>query len=306
MTPVWRQKVASKKDTLAGADLAEAMDGLGGLNLLHQAAGAGELLRPFAVTAEANVRAAQLMLRASANMMAAATGLTGGAIGGISPALVAVKSKEVTAAAVELGIIKAARKQRESGLLSLTGSLPSYSQAGLPGASYGRAGASLTGEGEKAQSYGAIGGMLGYAIGGPIGGFVGGLLGGLFGGKSNKRAEEEARKWLNPPEAFEIEAYLYNLTRAYWHTRPSFPFQRRGLPASGWFSSANWPLPQWRGSGGSSFAGQTMLREGAVQINIYGQDEAAGLRAGRAAAGELGRLLELNSLVVPAAYRSEF
>ena len=138
----------------------------------------------------------------------------------------------------------------------------------MRGAGYGRFGASITGSGQRSQTYGAIGGIIGYALGGPIGGVVGGMLGGLFGGRSRSSSRPPLeRSWLNTPEGFEIEAYLYNLRRA------------------GAFNS---------------IGSKPRVRVDRVEININGQGAQAGMEAGRAFAAFLGKQVALNSAVAMA------
>jgi hypothetical protein len=123
------------------------------------------------------------------------------------------------------------------------------------------------GGGEHASRYGGLGGVLGYAVGGPVGGFVGSVLGGLFGHRQDRtaqRRQQEARTWLNSPEEFEIQAYLYSLRR---------PIVPRSAASAG---------------GGTV---KVVVQRGAVQIS--GQDAESGSRAGNALIGELGRAVEL-------------
>jgi hypothetical protein len=230
--------------------------------------------------------AATTMLTASQLMLSAASALASGLAGG------GARERELTAEAVELGMLRALRREsspmtgEESMLSSLVRS--SSRQTSLPGTGYGKMGATITGQGAKSQTYGAIGGAIGYAVGGPIGGLVGGMIGGLFGGDDDEeqKKQEEARQWANTPEGFEIESYLYNLTRAYAATAAS---SRQGS-----FQAAN----QF-GAFGSGRPVLIAMSPGAVQIT--GQGEESGLRAARAFAGSLGRALRLNSVVVPAA-----
>jgi hypothetical protein len=170
----------------------------------------------------------------------------------------------------------------------------------ISGTGYGRMGASVTGSGARSQLYGTIGGAIGYAVGGPVGAILGGMLGGLFGGgggddhraEQARQQEELRRQWLNTPEGFEVEAYLYNLTRNYAATRSLVPAAvfggPSGFPSSGRTISARSTSPV-----------VVTLSPGAVQITGQGQE--AGERAARAFAGALGRVLRLNSVVVPAA-----
>ena len=116
----------------------------------------------------------------------------------------ATAGNAISRAAVATGVLTALRRAQSDPIIAPAGEPP----RGLRGGGYGRLGASVTGSGEKASTYGAIGGMLGYAVGGPIGGLVGGMLGGLFGGKKKKSKAELQRQWLNTPEGFEIQSYL--------------------------------------------------------------------------------------------------
>jgi hypothetical protein len=82
-------------------------------------------------------------------------------------------------------------------------------------AAYGRGSylASLFGAGPYGREYAGIGSALGFLAGGPIGALAGGLLGALFGRKKDKRLQAVlSRAFLNTPEAFAIEAYLFNIT----------------------------------------------------------------------------------------------
>jgi len=228
--------------------------------------------------------AAETMLAASRTMLAAASALSVGAGG--------VREREMTAEAIEAGFLRALRRESLLGEREAAGGGSSWGLPGgqIPRTGYGRTGAALTGRGARAQTYGAIGGAIGYAVGGPIGGLIGGMLGGLFGGDDDEeqRKEELRRQWLNDPEGFEIEAYLYNLARA-----------GGGATRRAFFSPTMPTLPAWplMRRGGSPVVVQ--LAPGAVQIT--GQGEEAGELAARAFAGALGRALELNRVVVPAA-----
>jgi hypothetical protein len=226
--------------------------------------------------------AAETMLAASRTMLAAASALSSGTGG--------VRERELTAEAIEAGFLRALRRESLLGVREEEGGLPWRSAGGyLPGTGYGRMGASLTGRGARAQTYGAIGGAIGYAVGGPIGGLIGGVLGGLLGGDGDESKEEELRRqWLNDPEGFEIEAYLYNLARAYGGARP---------PSFLSWLTPSFPLPSPPRRGGNPILVQ--VAPGAVQITGQGQE--AGEMAARAFAGALGRALELNRVVVPAA-----
>jgi len=242
--------------------------------------------------------AAENMLAASRTMLAAASALSSGAGPG------GARDRELTAEAIETGFLRALRRdsllaggetQGASAPASLLG-LPGGS--GIPGTGYGRMGAAVTGSGQRAQLYGTIAGAIGYAVGGPVGALLGGMLGGLLGGSDDggqaeaQRAWQEQetlrRQWLNTPEGFEIEAYLYNLARG----------ARGGLGTLQW--ATLWPFMR-----GSSRSQQTLnpvivnLLPGSVQISGGGAE--AGEQAARAFAGALGRVLQLNSVVVPAA-----
>ncbi len=73
--------------------------------------------------------------------------------------------------------------------------------------------ASMTGS-DVVQS--AVGmGMAGFQVAGWPGAIAGLALGAILGSRAKKKANEQAkaRQWLNAPEEFEIQAYLYNLGR---------------------------------------------------------------------------------------------
>jgi len=203
--------------------------------------------------------AAELLLEASRNLLEAS-----------SARPIASREIEFTASGVERGLLRAMRRAPTE-----ASSLPRAPI--LRGGGYGRLGAALVGGGERTRAYGEIGGMLGYAVGGPIGGIVGGILGGLFGRSRARRqatAEAERRSWLNPPEWFEIQAYLYNLARAGYVRSP--------------FSRSNWgTLP-------------VVVNVGPGAVQITGQGASAGEAAARAFAGRLGRALALNSVLAGA------
>lgn len=218
-----------------------------------------QLGRPLAQAAQMNLEAARTLGTAARELSNSLRG-SQTAPGGISG-----RWKDETAAAVASGVLFALRRAQQDPLIgpgSGTGTQP-----GLPrGASYGRMGASVTGRGERSQSYGAIGGMIGYAVGGPVGGLLGGMLGGLFGrGHQHRSKSALQRNWLNTPEEFEIQSYLYNLRRA------------------GAFRSYRSPV-----------------RVNKVEINITGQGAEAGLEAGRTFATYLGQQVALNSAVAQA------
>ncbi len=237
--------------------------------------------------------AAEVMLAASRTMLAAASVLSSAT--GVSSA----RERELTAEAVEAGMLRALRRDTvlgqagdDGGVLALRGS----GSGGLAGTGYGRLGASVTGQGARSQFYGTLGGALGFAVGGPVGAVLGGMLGGWLGRDDDDEARrEQERQWLNPPERFEIEAYLYNLQQAY-----------AASATSGWRRGVSWSLGSALGSVGagstravSPSAVVVSMGPGAVQIT--GQSAEAGERAARAFAGALGRVLRLNSVVVPAA-----
>jgi len=232
--------------------------------------------------------AAETMLAASRTMLTAATALASGI--GVS----GVRERELTAEAVEVGVLRALRRDTVFGGDSDTGSalslLRTPRDTGLQGAGYGRLGASVTGQGARAQLYGTIGGALGYAVGGPVGAILGGMLGGLFGGddEDEKARQQQQREWLNPPEYFEIQSYLYNLQQAYAATG----VVRRGGSLAG--AARSFGL-------GYGSARQVVVNMSPGAVQITGQSEESGERAARAFAGALGRVLRLNSVVVPAA-----
>jgi hypothetical protein len=245
--------------------------------------------------------AAETMLAASRTMLAAAAQFSSAA----DPA--SARARELTAEAIETGFLRALRRDTLLGETEVAGA---GSLLGLPsgvrvsGTGYGRVGARITGSGARAQLYGAIGGAIGYAVGGPVGAVLGGMLGGLLGGGDDDGDDEQARQealrrqWLNTPEGFEIQAYLYNLARGY-SLVPSFigtktPGPWGDLPwptGFPWFSLPTAPRP------GAQFI--VNMSPGSVQIT--GQGEQSGEQAARAFAGALGRVLRLNSVVVPAA-----
>ena len=236
--------------------------------------------------------AAEMMLTASRNMLAASGEASGGE----------ARRRDLLAEAVESGLLRALRRQsllgEEAGQGFAGGlSLPGAYSGGIRGTGYGRLGASVTGEGARARTYGSIGGAIGYAVGGPVGALIGGMLGGLFGGdddeEERRRQEEELRRqWLNTPEGFEIQAYLYNLARV--------DLTLASLLGARWGAAQTVPLwgsqlPTWQS------ASQVVVRmeQGAVQVQAPSAE--VGQQAARAFAGELGRTLRLNSVVVPAA-----
>ena len=238
--------------------------------------------------------AAETMMAASRTMLSAASAISLG----LSPP--GTRERELTAEAVEIGFLRALRRDSLLGGAETAGDFPTLlrlpSGKGISGTGYGRMGASITGSGARSQLYGTIGGAIGHAVGGPVGAVLGGMLGGLFGGDDDdeeERRREEERQWLNSPEAFEIQSYLYNLATAYAVTWG--PDAKRGGALTSAFA---WP-------GGSMFGGGRVgqisvnMSPGAVQI--VGQGEESGERAARAFAGALGRVLRLNSVVVPAA-----
>jgi len=213
--------------------------------------------RPLAQAAQVNLEAARALGAAARELAGAVRGSQAAPLG------ISSRWKDATASAVASGVLLALRRA-ESAAGGLIAPTSRSQQTGLRGTGYGRLGASITGQGEKAQAYGAIGGVIGYALGGPIGGIVGGMLGGLFGGKKKQSKPALERSWLNTPEEFEIEAYLNNLRRAYALSRA------RNLPR---------------------------VRVDRVEININGQGAQAGLEAGRAFATFLGQQVALNSAV---------
>lgn len=249
-------------------------------------------IEPLIGSGSADAEAAETMLAASQTMLAAANALSAS----LGPG--GARERELTAQAIESGFLSALRRGSlldgaadTSAAASLLG-LPTGQR--IPGTSYGRMGASITGSGSRAQLYGSVGGAIGYAVGGPVGALLGGMLGAWLGGGDDdgaeqaRRQEELRRQWLNTPEGFEVQAYLYNLARGYRVTGslvpPPQPQQTSGRTAA---------LPDL------SRPVIVNLSAGAVQIT--GSDAAAGERAARAFAGSLGRVLRLNSVVVPAA-----
>jgi hypothetical protein len=249
-------------------------------------------IEPLVGYASPLLEAAEGMMVASRTMLAAASALSAGT------GLAGARVRELTAEAVEVGVVRALRRE------SLLGGMASASPGAattllglpgpqIPGTGYGRMGASITGHGARSQLYGSIGGAIGYAVGGPVGAVLGGMLGGWLGGGDDDEAErarqqeELRRQWLNTPEGFEIEAYLYNLARNYRMIGALVPA----------ISSPQLPVG---GRGGRAQISPVIvnLSAGAVQINGSGAE--AGEQAARAFAGALGRVLRLNSVVVPA------
>ena len=239
--------------------------------------------------------AAETMMAASRTMLAASAAISFA----LEPA--SARARELTAEAIEIGFLRALRRETLLGgpdvpsevspLLRLPGG------KGLTGTGYGRMGASITGKGARAQLYGTIGGAIGYAVGGPAGAILGGMLGGLLGGDDDERAEyarqqEEMRQWLNTPEGFEIQAYLYNIAKGHSPGLTLIPFQRATAGSAP--SRVGFAFPAGQ-------IGQVVVNLSPGAVQIAGQGEEAGERAARAFAGTLGRVLRLNSVVVPAA-----
>jgi len=234
--------------------------------------------------------AAEMMLAASRTMLAAASAMPG--IGASD-----TRAREMTAEAVETGMLRALRRDSLLGESDSGGAATSLlglpTNKGIPGAGYGRMGATLTGHGARSQLYGTIGGAIGFAVGGPVGAFVGGMLGGLFGddddGAEQARQQEQlARQWLNSPGGFEEEAYLYNLAL--------------GTKVSAMLASLTAPAPpSGRAAALRAALSPVMVNFSPGAVQITGSGAEAGERAARAFAGELGRVLRLNSVVVPAA-----
>ncbi|UCC68079.1 MAG: hypothetical protein JSV79_13380 [Armatimonadota bacterium] len=248
--------------------------------------------------------AADTMLAASRTMLAAAASLSS-ALGPTG-----VRWRELTAEAIEAGFLRALRRdslfggtEEQAPVSSLLG-LP-VRRGGLAGTGYGRMGASITGKGGRSQLYGTIGGAVGYAVGGPVGALLGGMLGGLFGGDDDdarvdaeraRQEEELRRQWLNTPEGFEIEAYLYNLARNYAFTTSLVP-----AGTAAWQTPFLWSNPSLSGAPSGRQIGPVLVTMSPGAVQIAGQGQEAGERAARAFAGALGRVLRLNSVVVPAA-----
>jgi hypothetical protein len=233
--------------------------------------------------------AAETMLSASRTMLSAAVALSSGL--GVSGA----RERELTAEAVEVGVVRALRRDSLLGGADSAGDaslLRSPSSSGISGTGYGRLGASVTGQGARSQLYGTIGGALGYAVGGPVGAVLGGMLGGFFGrDDDDEEAQQQLeRQWLNPPEYFEIESYLYNLQQAYAATT-----------SSGWRRGSGSAAATPSGSSVYGSVRQVIVSMSPGAVQITGQSEESGERAARAFAGALGRVLRLNSVVVPAA-----
>jgi len=258
-------------------------------------------IEPLIGTSTPIEAAADNMLTASRTMLAAASALSSS----LGPTT--ARTTELLTGAIEVGFLRALRRDTLLGAFEDTTAAASPlglpSAKGFPGPGYGCTGASITGKGARSQLYGSIGGAIGYAVGGPVGAVLGGMLGGLLGGGDDddaeeaRRQEELRRQWLNTPEGFEVQAYLYNLTMSTRSTRSLVPLAQiaaeRGFP---WFGLA---FPGRHGGQSSSPAVFVSMPPGAIQIT--GQGEEAGERAARAFAGALGQALRLNSVVVPAA-----
>jgi hypothetical protein len=218
--------------------------------------------RPLLAAAQANLEAARTLSAATRELADTVRG--GTTVGNLG---MAGRRQEETTTAIASGMLLALRRAQQDAIIG--GSVESIASR-LPGVSYGRQGASLTGQGQRAQTYGAIGGAIGYAVAGPIGGFVGGMLGGLLGGNDSEPEKPPLeRQWYNTPEGFEIESYLYNL-------------KRMGANTS------------WRNA-------DRPVHINNVNLHINGQGAQAGLEAGRAFAAFLGRQVALNSAVAMAA-----
>jgi hypothetical protein len=257
-------------------------------------------IEPLIGTSSPAEAAAENMLSASRTMLAAASAISS-ALGPTT-----ARTTELLTEAIEVGFLRALRRDTLLGDIEDTTAASSAlglpKTRGFPGTGYGRMGASVTGSGARAQLYGSIGGAIGYAVGGPVGAVLGGMLGGLFGGGDDdaeeaRRQEELRRQWLNTPEGFEVQAYLYNLTMRTRSTRSLVPLAQiaaeRGFP---WYGFA---FPHRQAAQAGSLAVFVSMPPGAIQIT--GQGEDAGERAARAFAGALGQALRLNSVVVPAA-----
>jgi len=252
------------------------------------------LVQPLIGVSQPMETAAEVMLAASRNLLAAASALSSGMGAG------GAREREALAEAVEAGFLRALRRDTLLGgeETSLTGRYPASvpGGVGIPGTGYGRLGATITGGGRRSQAYGALGGAIGYAVAGPVGALVGGMLGGLFGGDDDsaeqaKQQEELQRQWLNSPEGFEIQAYLYNLAKGYRGADPlvssRFALAQQQSP---WYSLP-FAIPR---------AASVMVTLGPGAVQITGQGAEAGEQAARAFAGALGRVLRLNSVVAPA------
>ncbi len=240
--------------------------------------------------------AAEMMLSASRTMLATAAALAA------APDTADTRARELTAEAIETGFLRALRRESVLGGAQVKSDLSPLPVlvAGrqVSGTGYGRMGASVTGSGARSQLYGSIGGAVGYAVAGPIGAVLGGMLGGLFGGgddhaETARQQEELRRQWLNPPEAFEIQAYLYNIAHSVYRPISTLiPSERGGSGlANTWLDLPFIGLQQR----------EVVVNVAPGAVQITGQGEEAGERAARAFAGSLGRVLQLNSVVVPAA-----
>jgi hypothetical protein len=155
-------------------------------------------------------------------------------------------------------------------------------------AAYSRASylASLFGAGPYGREYAGIGAGLGFLAGGPIGALAGGLLGALFGRKKDKRLQAVlSRAFLNTPEAFAIEAYLFNITENL--RRFGYPSLGLNLLSRATFASAAAPSPV------------SAVQVQRVEIRLDSAlDRTGARRAARLLWRELSQLAELDAQAV--------
>lgn len=161
------------------------------------------------------------------------------------------------AGAVKAGDVAAAKEleRRGGGIPGVTGAgLSMRTQRIMAGANVA---ASLSG---NPQIQSAIGlGSLGFALGGPAGGFAGMVIGWFMGKGSDKSAADRARSWASSPEQFEIESYLYAMSKQ--------------------------PRYSYRSGSGGLLVSSTI---GTVNVNVVSSDPAA---AGQNVVVELQRLM---------------
>jgi hypothetical protein len=155
-------------------------------------------------------------------------------------------------------------------------------------AAYGQASylASLFGAGPYGREYAGIGSALGFLAAGPVGALAGGLLGALFGRRRDRSLQAAlSRAFLNTPEAFAIEAYLFNITEN---------LRRFGYPAL----AAN----QWMGPGVAALVAPRLASPVQVQrleIRLDSAlDRTGARRAARLLWREISQLAELDAQAV--------
>jgi len=183
--------------------------------------------------------------------------------------------------------VESSRRQRERDRTILEQVFPGKGYGGAV-AAYGRASylASLFGAGPYGREYAGVGAALGFLAGGPLGALAGGLLGALFGRKKDKRLRAVlSRAFMNTPEAFAIEAYLFNITEN---------LRRFGYPSLG----AN----QWLGPTVASLAAprpMSAVQVQRVEIRLDSSlDRTGARRAARILWREISQLAELDAQAV--------